>query len=233
MSEWWTYGARDLLLFSSRTYYRLFELYNLEWWPLQLAALGLGVAVLVLGGRGGARAGRALAVIVALCWLWVGWVFHAQRYASINLAAAYFAWAFAVQALLLLWLGGVRGQLAPAPSSRLQRRAGLGLLLFSVLAFPLMAPLLGRGWTQAEVFGMAPDPTALATLGILLLAGRTPAWALFPIPVAWCLVSGATLWAMDTPDFALVPLAALLAAGLAVVGRVTGSFRQVWGGRQK
>lgn len=30
MSEWWSYGLRDLLLFSPRTYYRLFELYNLE-----------------------------------------------------------------------------------------------------------------------------------------------------------------------------------------------------------
>ena len=219
MSEWWTYGARDLLLFSSRTYYRLFELYNLEWWPLQLAALGLGLAVLGLWRHGGDRAVRAIAVIVALGWLWIAWAFHAQRYASINLAAGYFAWAFAVQALLLLWLGGVRGQLAPAPAARLQRRAGLGLLLFSVLAFPLMAPLLGRGWTQAEVFGMAPDPTALATLGILLLAGGRPAWVLFPIPVAWCLISGATLWAMDASDSAIVPLAALLAVGLAVASR--------------
>jgi|PlaIllAssembly_1097288.scaffolds.fasta_scaffold71117_2 hypothetical protein len=233
MSEWWTYGPRDLLLFSSRTYYRLFELYNLEWWPLQLAALAFGVAMLGLWRHGGDGAGRAIAVILAVGWLWVGWAFHAQRYASINLAAAYFAWAFAVQALLLLWLGGVRGQLAPTQAARLHRRAGLGLLLFSVLAFPLMTPLLGRGWTQAEVFGMAPDPTALATLGILLVTGRTPAWVLFPIPVAWCLVSGSTLWAMDAPDFALVPLAALLAVGLAVVGRLTGSFRQVWGRRPK
>jgi hypothetical protein len=233
MSEWWTYGPRDLLLFSSRTYYRLFELYNLEWWPLQLAALGLGAAVLALGGRGGARAGRALAVIVALCWLWVGWAFHAQRYASINLAAGYFALAFAVQALLLLWLGGVRGRLARAPAARLQQRAGLGLLLFSVLGFPLMAPLLGRGWTQAEVFGMAPDPTALATLGILLLAGGRPAWVLFPIPVAWCLISGATLWAMDAPHFVVVPLAALLAVGLAVIGWLAGPVRQAPGGLQQ
>jgi hypothetical protein len=225
MSEWWTYGPRDLLLFSSRTYYRLFELYNLEWWPLQFVALGLGVAVLALGWRGGAQAGRALAVMLALCWLWVAWAFHSQRYASINLAAGYFAWAFAVQALLLLWLGGVRGRLVPAPAARLQQQAGLGLLLFSILAFPLIAPLMGRGWTQAEVFGMAPDPTALATLGVLLLAGGRPAWALFPIPVAWCLISGATLWAMEAPGFAVIPAAALLAVVLAVFGRLSGRLQ--------
>jgi hypothetical protein len=218
MSEWWTYGPRDLLLFSSRTYYRLFELYNLEWWPLQIAALGLGVAVLALGWRGGARAGPALAVILALGWLWIAWAFHWQRYASINLAAGYFAWAGVLEALLLLWLGGVRGRFAAAPACRLQQRAGLGLFAFALLVFPMIGPLLGRNWAQAEVFGMAPDPTALATLGILLCAGVRPVWWLFPIPVAWCLVSGATLWALASPDYPVVPLGALLAVAFAAGG---------------
>jgi hypothetical protein len=218
MSEWWTYSLRDLLLFSPRTYTRLFELYNLEWWPLQLVALALGIAVLALWRRGGERAGRAAAALLALCWLWVAWAFHEQRYASINLAAGYFAWAFVAQALLLLWFGWVRSRLTPASTPRLQVRAGLGLLLFAVLIFPLVGPLQGRSWTQAEVFGMAPDPTALATLGVLLLAGARPTWALYPIPVAWCLISGATLWTMDAPGFAVAPLAALLTVGLAVGG---------------
>jgi hypothetical protein len=215
MSEWWTYGLRDLLLFSSRTYYRLFELYNVEWWPLHLLAFALGVAALGLGWRGGDRAGRALAVILALCWLWTGWAFHGRRYASINPAASYFAWAFALEALLLLWTVAWRGRRAPARASRMQQRAGLGIFLFALLAFPLMGPLLGRSWKQAEVFGMAPDPTALATLGMLLLAGVRPLGWLFPIPVAWCLVSGATLWAMASPDYLIVPLGALLAVAIA------------------
>jgi hypothetical protein len=233
MSEWWTYGPRDLLPFSARTYYRLFELYNLELWPLQLLALALGAAVLALGRRSGERAGRAIAVILAVCWAWVAWGFHWQRYASINPAAGYFALAFVVEALLLLGLGGVRGRLVIAPATRLQRRAGLGLLLFALLVFPLMGPLLGRSWTQAEVFGMAPDPTALATLGVLLFAGVRPVWGLFPIPVAWCLVSGATLWAMESPDFAVVPLAVLLAVGFALAGTLPESLRHARGGRRQ
>jgi len=216
MSEWWTYDLHDLLLFSSRTYYRLFELYNLELWPLQLLALALGVTVLALWRRGGERAGRAIAVILAAAWLWIAWGFHWQRYASINWAANYFALAFAFEALLMLWLGGVRGWFAIAPVARFRQRVGLGLFLFTLLVFPLVGPLLGRSWTQAEVFGIAPDPTALATLGILLFAGVRPVWWLFPIPVAWCLISGATLWAMGSPDFAIVPLAALLAVSVAV-----------------
>lgn len=175
MSEWWLYGPRDLLLFAPRTYYRLFELYNLDLWPLQLLAFALGATVLVLARHRGEWAGRAIAAILLLCWLWVAWGFHWQRYASINLAAGYFALAFVVQAALLLWSGVLRGRLAPPATSRLQQRAGLVLLLFALLIFPAIGPLLGRSWTQAELFGMAPDPTALATLGVLLLAGGRPA----------------------------------------------------------
>ena len=42
MSEWWTYHLSDFLLFSPRTYYRLFELYNAAIWPAQIVALGAG-----------------------------------------------------------------------------------------------------------------------------------------------------------------------------------------------
>ena len=45
MSEWWTYTLSDFLLFSPRTYYRLFEIYNAAIWPAQIVALGLGLAM--------------------------------------------------------------------------------------------------------------------------------------------------------------------------------------------
>lgn len=216
MSEWWTYSLRDLLQFSPQTYYRLFELYNLAWWPLHVGALVFGIAVFLLAWRGGARAGRTMAALLALSWLWIAWAFHSQRYASINLAAEYFAWAFAAQGLLLLWLGVLRVHLTPVPAFTIKFRFGLGILFFALALAPMMGVLLGRSWTQAEVFGMAPDPTVLATLGALLLANGRLTYLLYPIPVAWCLISGATLWAIEAPDFAMMPVAALLTVGVAV-----------------
>lgn len=216
ITEWCSYSLRDLLMFSPRTYYRLFELYNIELWPLQLLFLALGIAILLLWRRRSEMAGRALAAILALCWLWVACAYHWHRYASINWVANYYALAFALEALLLLWLGVVRGSLTIALASSVRQRAGLVLFVFSWLFFPLIGPLQGRSWSQAEIFGMAPDPTALATLGTLLLCGVRPQWWLLPIPIAWCLISGATLWAMDSPDFVLAPLGALLAIGIYV-----------------
>ena len=53
-------------------------------------------------------------------------------------------------------------------AGRVRRRVGLGLLLWAVLVHPVLALAMGRPWVQAEVFGLAPDPTAIAVLGVLL-----------------------------------------------------------------
>ncbi len=220
MSEWWSYSLRDLLLFSPRTYYRLFELYNLELWPLQIFFLAFGAVIFIPWQRRSALAGRILALLLALCWLWVAWAYHWQRYAQINWAAHYYAPAFALEAVLLLWLGVVRNRFGFAATGTVQQRAALVLFVLAWLGYPLLAYLQGRGWAQAEVFGMAPDPTALATLAILLLCGARQLWWLFPLPVVWCVISGASLWTMEAPDFFIAPLLALLAIALALANEL-------------
>lgn len=237
LTEWWTYRLSDFLLFSPRTWHRLHELHNAAIWPAQLVALALGVAAirLLLRQR---PAGRAVTAIFALCWAWVGWIFHLGHYATINWAANWFAAGFALQALLLLVLGVVRGDVsfarAPAQypvvaarrtmAATAQRAVGLALLGFGVLAQPLIGPLLGRPWAQIEAFGVTPDPTVAATLGLLLLATGRAAPVLWPLPLAWCGITGATLWSMGSPEAFLMPVIGLAALLVRVYG-ATGSMR--------
>jgi hypothetical protein len=216
MSEWWTYRLSDLLLFSPQTYYRLFELYNAAIWPAQIVAIALGFAVLLLGRRPGASRGRWIAAILAGCWLWVAIAFHANRYATINWAAVDFAWGFGFEAALLLWTGVVRGRLVFGPGEGPIGRAAVGIFLFALVAQPFLGPLCGRPWRQVEIFGVAPDPTAVATLGLLLLAAGRVRWELLAVPAIWCAITGATLLAMKAPDFWVTPLSAALAVSLAV-----------------
>jgi hypothetical protein len=160
MSEWWTYSLSDFLLFSPRIYYRLFELYNAAIWPLQILALALGAAIfgLLLGGV--AWRGRAIAAILAACWLWVAWAYFLQRYDTINWAASYFAAGFAAEAMLISWTGIIRDRLVFRSGRDAAGKAGRCILLFALVVFPLIGPLVGRPWTQVEVFGVTPDPTS-------------------------------------------------------------------------
>ena len=62
---------------------------------------------------------------------------------------------------------------------------------------------------------MAPDPTVLGTLGLLLAAPRPPGawhWLVWPIPLLWCAVTGQTLATMGVAEAALLPTAGLIAA---------------------
>ena len=211
MPEWWTYGLEDFIPFSARTYYRLFALYNARIWPAQLVAIAAGIGLLVLQRGGDAWRGRLTAAILAAAWTWVAWAYFAWHYATINWAAQYIALAFVLQAALLLWDGVVRRRLRIGHARRARGRLALGLFVFALAVEPAIGPLLGRDWRQIELFGIAPDPTVVGTLGIVATADGAARWRLLAIPAAWCVMSGATLWVLRADDALVPPAAAALA----------------------
>ncbi|HLT79329.1 MAG TPA: DUF6064 family protein [Ferrovibrio sp.] len=217
MTEWWTYRLSDFLLFSPQTYYRLFELYNAAIWPMQVPALAAGLGILALLRRGGAAPGRTTGVLLGLGWLWTAWVYHRGWYAPINWAADYYAIGFAAQGALLLLSAAWPGRLAVASGLK-RARTGWGIVVFAIVAHAMLPLLLGRPVLQAEVFGIAPDPTATATLGALL-AMHLIRWELLVLPLLWCVITSLTLWTMDSPEAFVMPVIALLAILQAVRGK--------------
>ncbi|HVQ03991.1 MAG TPA: DUF6064 family protein [Burkholderiaceae bacterium] len=211
MTEWWTYRIDSFLLFSARTYQRLIESTNTDVWPLQMVTLMAGMGLLLwLGRPHSQRRDRVVFVLLALAWAWVAWDFLHRRFATINWAADYAALLFALQAVALLWVGVSRG-------GRVRRRklsptdpVAILLIVLGVIVYPLLAPMLGRPWVQAEVFAVAPDPTVITTLGFLLLA-EPPRRLLIVVPVLWCLFHGALLWGLRAGQAWVPPAVALLA----------------------
>ena len=221
MSQWWSYGLGDFLMFSPRTWYRLLELHNRAWWPLQPLAMALGIGLIWALNRRLHLALRLGLLLLGLSLLFVAWEFHWTRYASVNLAASWFALAFATEGLLLAGFGVLRRDLTISHTNA-AARTGAALLAVAVLLYPVSQRMWFRPLAQSAWFALAPDPTMMATLGLLLFlrcssALRRPAltWALLSaIPLAWCVVTGATLWALDAPDWWLMPAAGLLAGGV-------------------
>jgi hypothetical protein len=229
MGEWWqaalgdlwSYRPSDFLMFAPRTYWRLFELHNVAWWPLPLLLPLLGLVGGVWLWRGGAWAQRLTAVCLAGASLFVAQAFVLERYEPVNWAARGLAWLLWAQAALLLGLAGARG--LGVTTSLARRRVALSLAVWAVLGHPWLAPLFGRPLAQAEVFALAPDPTVLATLAWLLwgtVAGSSrlvrvawhAAWALALVHGA---LSVATLATMGEAQ-AIVMAAAV---GVALLGR--------------
>ena len=206
-----SWSLENLLLFEPRVYWRLFALENEALWPAQPVLLAAG-GLLVLGLLTGRRpSGRWLGPALGAAWLWAGWQFLALRYGAVNWAAPTLAWGFYAEAALLAALG-LSGRFALERSR--SARSGTALLVAALFAWPLLAPLDGRPWGQAEVFAIAPDPTAIATLGLLAFAARSRWTALLCVaPALWLAASALTLFTMGAWQGWAV-LAALV-AGLA------------------
>ncbi|APO79425.1 hypothetical protein AM571_PC01694 (plasmid) [Rhizobium etli 8C-3] len=223
MSEWWTYSLEDFLLFSPRVYWRMFELHNAMVCPLQALTLVCGLVMLALIVRRSPASRRFVALVLAILWAFVGWSFLWNRYATINWAAAYLAPAFAGEALLLFVIGTLIDGLVfcrrgPAAWT------GYALLALALAGQPLLAPLQGRAWTSSEIFGVAPDPTSIGTLGFLLLARSKFLPLLLPIPLLWCSLSGLTLMSMGAPE-AWASFAAVALALAACIGAIINERR--------
>lgn len=224
-----SYRPSDFLMFAPRTYWRLFELHNEAWWPapLVLPALGLAACAWIWrggsggrggrGGRGGALAQRAVAAALAVASLFVAQAFVIERYEPINWAARGLAWLLWAQAVALAGLACTRG-LGVVPEPR-RRLAALALAAWALAGHPLLALASGRSLMQAEVFGLAPDPTAIAMLAWLLqgsvAGGGLPArlaWrAAWALALAACALSAATLATMGELQAAVMAAAALVA----------------------
>jgi hypothetical protein len=199
VSEWWTYTLGDFLMFSPATYWRLVENYNRDVWPAQLAGVMAGIVALALTLSRREGAAQLQAVLLAAAFVWVGWAFHWQRYAAINWAARYFAFAFWAQAVLLVVLTLLPSKDAVEPNGAFQK-IGWFLALAGLVLYPLGSAWDGKVWSQIEVFGVSPEPTALFGLGLILTNQRPPPpvfrWLLAIIPAASLLVGAATFRAM-------------------------------------
>ena len=209
LDTWTSYSLSDFLLFSDRVYWRMFETYNQALWPGQLATLAAGLLLIAGLIRPGPTASRLMFLALAGAWAWIAWAFLAERYLVINWAVAYVIPLFCLQAGLLA--GAALWPKAPAlsPAAGASGAAIVAALSFAVAGYPFLVWVAGQSLQSGEVFGVAPDPTTVATIAVLALWPSRNRWLLMIVPVAWCLATGLTLYALAAPHFFAAPLLAL------------------------
>jgi len=211
------YSLSDLLLFSDRVYYRMFELHNAALWPLHILALIVGLGLIAAALRPTRFRLRAAYIALAVAWLFVAWTFFLERYADINWAAVYVAPAFGFQALFLAILAQRQKTFEPVETGSIGHLLVLAVLIFSLIGYPFTAGILMRpSWLSAEVLAITPDPTATATLAILALSRGVWIALASVIPLLWIIVTSLTLYTLGSLEFVISPLATLTCV-LAVV----------------
>jgi hypothetical protein len=211
-------GGRHLP-FSPQAFLSLFETYNLDIWPAQIAAYALGILAVVLVFRPRRSSARIVGAILVLLWLWTGIVYHGLYFTPLNFFAPVFAALFVVQALLYAWQLVLRSRL----EFRFERDAvgygGLVLVALSMVVYPLISVAVGHTWPRMPVFGVAPCPTSAFTLGILLMARPKVPMSLLVIPLFWSLVGAVSAWLLAMHEDWILPFAGIATIALLLLPR--------------
>jgi hypothetical protein len=173
--------------FTIEQFLDVFQRYNEAIWPLQIVAYALGLLLVALAVRGGATAGRVIAGVLGVTWIWMGAAYHWTFFTDINRAAWLFGALMIGQGVLLLVLGSWKGRLQFERGVGWMGWIGLGMVAFAMLAYPLIGAALGHGYPRAPMFGVAPCPTTIFTFGLFMLAARR-SLALVWLPLLWATI---------------------------------------------
>ena len=217
------------LPFTTEEFLDVFRRYNDAVWPAQWALLALGTLAVGLAVPRRSPPGRAVALILAFLWAWMGVVYHIAFFSPINPVATIFGVLFIMQALLFARMALHRDGIAF--DVRIDARGVTGALLvtYALVAYPLLAMLAGHAYPRMATFGL-PCPTTILTIGLLVWAGPHAPRVLFLVPVLWAAIGSSAAGVLGMrEDMGL--LVAGIAGAWAVIrhgdGRVTARATEV------
>ncbi|MBN1939500.1 MAG: hypothetical protein JW843_07935 [Candidatus Aminicenantes bacterium] len=161
--------------------------YNRDIWPLQVAALALGLLTVFLAVSKKRYSGSIICAILAFFWLWTGAVFNLLYFRGFYPPALGFVPIFIAQGLIFAFAAfgrpGVSFHFKATPRSY----AAAAMALYALIGYPALEGLWGRGYPESLPFGLVPCPTTLFTLAVLLLAEAKIPPRLWALPVAYAL----------------------------------------------
>jgi hypothetical protein len=209
------------LPFTQDEFFVVFSQYNASVWPLALLFYVFGAVCVALLFRPGRGAALFISATLAAMWAVNGVGYHWMFFREINPAAAFFAALFVAQAILLIVLPVRSPAFRFAATADARSAVGLLLILFAMVLYPLWGWLAGHGWPEMPVFGVAPCPTTIFTMGVLLTGTWQMARWLLIVPGLWAAIGGSAAILLGVPqDFALIATLALLV--LFAVARLSG-----------
>lgn len=197
--------------FTTEQFFEVFARYNQAIFPWQIIAVLAGVLVVALLWRDSRSATAGVLLVLAAMWLVNGIGYHWLHFAPINPVARLFAAAFVAEALLLGWAAVSRPKLRLTPGRGLVSFLGLACIAFAILIYPALGWLAGHRYPAVPMFGVAPCPTTIFTVGVLLQGQWREVRWLLVIPGLWAAIGGSASVLLGVPqDTVLVATLGLL-----------------------
>ena len=128
---------------------------------------------------------KAVYGLLAIIWLINGLWYHIFTFSSINPVARVFGTLFIIQTLLFMHKGIVSAADIEAKACPDVSITGWCFIAFGMFIYSILGFLIGHRYPAATVFGVAPCPTVIFTLGMLLIQRNRASRYLYIIPLLW------------------------------------------------
>lgn len=201
------------LPFTAEQFFEVFRAYNSAVFPAQFSFYLLAFAAILFGIKKYKWSDKAIGVILAFFWIWMGIMYHIQFFSSINKAAYFFGILFIVQGFLLCQFF-FSHKTRPGFHIPAMRYLGMTLIIFSLFIYPAIGYYSGHRYPFSPTFGL-PCPTTIFTFGILLFIEKRTPFYLLVIPLLWSAIGTAAAFSLSVKED----------IGLLVSGLITLAFR--------
>lgn len=207
------------LPFTVEQFYGVFRDYNTAVWPAQWFLVALALAALVAVFMPRPWSGVAVSAVLGVLWAWIALAYHLAFFARISPAAYGFAALSAAGATVFVWQGVTRRSLAFRWVPGLMAMAGVVLVAFALVVYPVWSAYAGHPYPANATFGL-PCPTTIFTIGLLCFAvpptPRSPVFA----PLLWSFVGAQAAFVLDVqPDLGLIAATVVGMGLLATAGQ--------------
>lgn len=201
--------------FTVDDFFQVFAQYNQAIWPLQLIAYAFATIVVATLFVPSAWQARFITLILAAMWALNGVAYQWIFFSAVNPAARFFAAIFVAEAIALTASSFVSSDLRFRIGKDGTSLLGLLLIAFATIAYPVWGWSAGHVYPALPAFGVAPCPTAIFTIGILILGTWSTVRWLLVVPIVWSAVGGsAAIFLQVSQDFGLI-VAGLIALAVA------------------
>jgi Family of unknown function (DUF6064) len=206
--------------FTIADFLAVFAAYNAEIWPFHLVAYGLGLVAVTAVFMPRPGLVRFAFAALAVLWAFTGIGYHLTFFARINPIAPMFAAFFVVQGGLFLASAIRPGDLRLQIGQDFPSIAGLVTITYALAIYPVLGMWAGHGLLAGPMFGVAPCPTTIFTIGVLLIARGTWVIWLSIIPFLWSLIGLAAAIQLGIPEDLAMPVAGALLAAVLLARRL-------------
>jgi hypothetical protein len=192
------------LPFTQDQFFELFAFYNLGLgvFPWLVLVCGFALAGMFFWPRPIRNAW--IVWFLDVLWLINAVCYHLGAFWQINPAALGFAGLFFIEAIGLGAVAVTARDDLFLPRDKWHFWFSFACTSFSLILYPLWTISDGHEYPAMPLFGVAPCPTTIFTIGILIMMRSPHREWLLVLPLVWCVIGGSAALSLGvTPDVAL------------------------------